>query len=185
MPDVEIAPLNSDRHAVSTLLDIAELQRPAQWQPGELTAILRHQLQAPLSLSLGTLSAQVAHAIRETQPLVEPLLTLDQLLHRPDPPVQLLRLVKQFAKGCRDDPANALPAEIVMLLYYAAIATALTRCGERISNLPDKALRRGVRWVARQGWVDDRSREFLLETLARLDSSELAPGTSIPSPPSA
>ena len=172
MPETSLVPPDANRRAVSTLLEIAQLQRQHRWQPQELASVWRHQLRAPLSLSLGTLSAEAAHQMREARPSVDALLTFEQLLHDPHPPVELLRVVKRFAKNCRNNSADVLPAEIVMLLYYAAITIAWTRCGERISHLSGDTLRRGVRWVARQAWVDDRSRDLLLEAVTRLDSRE-------------
>jgi len=171
MHDASFVPTDADRRAVSTMLDFHQLQRQS-WQPQELADILLHQLSAPLFLSLGTLSGEVTHQLRQSQPALDPLLTLNQLLHLPQPPVELLRLVKRFAKNCRSDPDNPLPAEIVMLLYYASIAVAQTRTDQSISDLPASALHRGLRWVSNQVWVDEQMRDLLRETLTRLDAQD-------------
>src|SRR5215472_4949250 len=94
-----------DPQTMSTMLEFREVHRHA-WAPQELREMLRHQMAAPLHLSMGTLSGEVAHQIKEARPGLDPLLTLHQLLHDARPPVELLKLVKRFAKICRNDPEN-------------------------------------------------------------------------------
>ena len=159
-----------DPRSVSTLLEFREVHRH-EWAPQELRDMLRHQFDAPLQLGLGTLSAEVAHRLRESQPPLDPLMTLGQLLHHPRPPVELLRLVKRFAKMCRSDRANPLPSELVMLLYYASISAALARLDEPISDLPPASLRRGLTWLSDQSWVEQDVKSLLLDGLSRLNRS--------------
>lgn len=164
-----------DRRALSTMLLLRDVYRH-DWSTSELRDMLRHQLAAPLHLSLGTLSGEVAHQIRtaaatvpQPQPPPDPLMTLGQLLHHPAPPVELLKLVKRFAKMCRNDPENPLPSEIVMLLYYASIAVARQRRGEGISDLPPAALRRGLKWLVAQAWVDDETKSLLSDATRAIE----------------
>jgi hypothetical protein len=83
---------------------------------------VRHQLTAPLSMSLGTLSGEVAHRLRESREPMSSMTTLAELLRQARPPLELLRLIKRFAKTCRSDRLQLRsPAELVMLLYYASI----------------------------------------------------------------
>jgi len=168
MSDANLVPADAGRQAVSTFLDLQQFQRH-EWGPTELRDMLRHQLAAPLQLSLGIFSGQVAHEIRQARPAPDPLMTMHDLLHHQKPPLELLRLVKRFAKSCRNDPENPLPGEIVMLLYYASIGMAMMRLGEQISGLPRGALRRGLRWVSSQGWVDDEMRTLLRQAMAGVD----------------
>ena len=90
---------------MSTMLDLRQTHVHA-WRTPELAEMLRHQLSAPLQLSLGSLSAEVAHQLRLSQ--ADPLLTLEQLLGSPQPSVELLKLVKRFAKLCMRDRENPL-----------------------------------------------------------------------------
>ena len=115
------------------------------------------------------LSGEVAHQLGQSSPRLDPLLTLGQLLGHAQPPVELLALVKRFAKLCRSDPDNPLPGELVMLMYYAAIAIAQVRTGQRISELPTAELRRGLRWIAGQAWMEPTTREPLLDAMERLE----------------
>jgi hypothetical protein len=169
-----------DQRALSTMLEFHDVHRHA-WGPQELREMLCHQLAAPLRLSLGTLSGEVAHQISEARPPVEPLLTLRQLLHHPQPPLELLKLVKRFAKLCRSDRHNPLPSEIVMLLYYASIAAALVRTKQQISGVGPTALHRGLTWLGAQPWVDDEMRSLLKEGLNHLPPPSES-GSSAPAP---
>ena len=161
--------LEPDPRSVSTLLNFEDLHRH-QWKPGELADMLRHQLNAPLQMGVGTLSAEVAHQLRKN-PQLNPLMTLSELLALENPPVELLKLVKRFAKICKSDPGNPLPPELVMLLYYAAIAAAIVRLNQRISELQDGQLRRGLRFLAGQAWVAGEVRTLLAEALAQVPES--------------
>lgn len=171
MQDSSIVPPDVDGRVISTLLDFQMLQKQT-WQPEELADILRHQLAAPLYLSLGNFSAEVAQLVHQSTPALDPLVSMKQLLHMPQPPVLLLRLVKRFSKHCLSNPNNPLPAGIVMLLYYAAIGIARTRSGQVISDLPAVELQRGLRWVSNQAWIDEETRVLLRETLKRLEEDK-------------
>ena len=87
---------------------------------------------------------------------------------RDDEEWELLKLVKRFAKICRNDRENPLPSDLVMLLYYASIAAALVRVGGRITELPPPPLRRGIKWLLRQSWLDGDMRALLEQGLERL-----------------
>ena len=163
-----------DPRGLSTMLEFREVQRH-EWQPQELAAMLRHHFDAPLHLSMGTLSAEVAHQLRQANPPLDPLMTLGQLLHHPQPPVELLRLVKRFAKLCRRDPENPLPSEMVMLLYYASIVAAMTRAEDQITELSPASLRRGLRWLSAQTWIDEEMRSLLQDGLNEVADAAMSP----------
>src|SRR5205085_1872867 len=80
------------------------------------------------------------------------------LFRHPNPGVELLAVAKEYAKGCRADPDGPLPPEVATVLYYAAIAAALTRHGVRITGQAPAAVRAGLGWVAAQPWVGDEIR---------------------------
>ena len=159
--------MTSDPPSMSTMLNLNGVNVHA-WGSQELREMLRHQLAAPLQLSLGTLSAEVAHQVKQAG--VDPRMTLDQLLNHPRPPIELLKLVKRFAKMCRRDRENALPSEIAMLLYYASIAAALLRTEQPISDLKPASLQRGMSWLIGQEWLTDDMRSLLKDGLARVQS---------------
>jgi hypothetical protein len=160
-----LSQMQPDPRAMSTLLELGQSRQ--EWAPDELAAMLQHQFAVPLQLGLGTLSAEVVHELRESN--VDPLLTLGELMRIPHPPLRVLRLIKRFAKMCRADKDNALPAEIVMFLYYMSIALALVRDGQRISDLSDQRLRRGLRWLGNISWLDSQTQQIVNEGLRFLD----------------
>ena len=55
------------------------------------------------------------------------LKSFGDLLHHPNPPLELLRLTKDFAKACRLSRSGPLPREIATLLYFASIIVAWVR----------------------------------------------------------
>jgi len=158
---------NSKSAALSSILELQKETAHA-WKTDELGAILKHQLDAPLRLALGNLSAEVAHQLtrfdsRQTEPK-----NLGELLSDKEPPLELLALTKRFAKRCNSDPDAPLPREIAMLLYYAAIAVAKLRHGQKMSALQNETLKRGLEWGRSQPWVDVRLRALLAEGLEQM-----------------
>jgi hypothetical protein len=136
------------------------------WRPDELGALLQHQLCAPVEVDLGTLppsAAQQLKGLSDAEGLL--LKSYADLFRHPRPPLRLLRLVKDFAKAASAAPAGPVPREVAQVLYYASIAAALVRWGERITSLDDEALRCGFRWVQRLSWAE-------AETTALMASAE-------------
>ncbi len=146
------------------------------WGPEELGAMLRHQLEARLSVDLAVAASGLAAAPGEGTPALETRSgswgTYADLFHGAEPPIQLLWLVKDFAKANCCHPASALPNDIATLLYLMSIVAARLHARERISQLTDEELRGGVQWVLGQTWVDERTRGLFVEALRALRSSE-------------
>lgn len=166
-----------ETRGMSTMLEFDAPHRH-DWRPEELRDMLRHQLAAPLQLSLGPMSAEASHAVRLAKPPVDPLLSMGQLFHSAHPPLELLKLVKRFAKMCRGERDNPLPSELVMLMYYMSIAVALVRRDQHLSNLSPASLGRGLGWLAAQPWVDAATRGVLQDALSRVTMT--APAGSEP-----
>jgi len=169
--DSSEAVFQSRAQDLAALLATGE-ERARLWRPDELAAIYRHQLAAPLLADLGGLDPRTAtrwQLVSDAQELR--LNSFSDLLRHPAPPVELLELVKDFAKANLDHPESGLPAEIASTLYYVSIAAALVRRGARISKLPDTSLQRGLAWTREQAWVDETSRELLVLALERMAAS--------------
>ena len=96
------------------------------------------------------------------------LKSFGDLFAHPHPLVELLELVKDFAKEHRTDAESPLPREVATVLYYASIAVALVRCGHRITRHDDTTLRQGFQWCIDQAWVDEPVRNMLHEGMVRL-----------------
>jgi hypothetical protein len=146
------------------------------WRPEELAAIFRHQMSAPMLVDLGSFDAATAARLKtlsDGQSLL--LKSFADLFHHATPPLELLQLVKNFAKANIDHPESGLPGEVASALYYASIASALVHQDTRISQLPDADLRRGFRWLEEQAWLDEKTKNLLAEAEKKLPGSEGAP----------
>lgn len=164
------AVFDTDRKQLATLLDLSP-SAERLWGDDELGAILRHQLTAPMQVDLVNLERGPALKVRnlaEAQGLT--LKSFGDLLAHPKPPVELLKITKDFAKACRLSPHSPMPHEIASVLYFASIASALVRCRRRITGLTNDALAEGFRWVLRQPWLDAPIRNLTEESLLFLKS---------------
>jgi hypothetical protein len=139
------------------------------WRPDELAAVFRHQISAPMLVDLGGFDPRNAARLKlvsEAQGLG--LKSFADLFQHPAPPVELLELVKDFAKANLDHPESGLPAEIASALYYVSIAAALVRRDTRISKLPEADLRRGLTWTGEQAWLDEPTGQLLARALEKI-----------------
>jgi hypothetical protein len=151
----------------------AGAEHARMWRPEELKAIFQHQMSAPVLVDLGGFDPAVAARLKNLTAAQGLLLSsfLDLFLHE-NPPVELLVLTKDFAKANMDHPESSLPGEVAAVLYYAAIAAASVRLGERISQLSDGELRRGLTWAGAQTWVEPRIRQLLLDATAQFPPAQ-------------
>ena len=151
-------------------LDANDAQR--LWRPEELAAIFRHQMSAPVQVDLGNLCNGLAGRVKmsaEAQGLL--LKSFGDLLEHPNPPIELLMLVKEFAKASRNSPDSRIPYDVAAVLYFVCIAAAVVRCGRRISRLGDDELHEGFEWALAQTWLDDPTRAIFWEGLRSLPAN--------------
>jgi hypothetical protein len=168
MEKYEQALMDSDSRGMAALLDAGSDDNRI-WNAAELAAILKHQLSAPIRVDLATLEQRLASQLRlaaESQGLL--LKSFGDLLHHPNPPVELLKLTKDFAKACRLSRGGPLPREIATVLYFTSIVVALTRCQRRITRLEDTDIRKGVEQCLAQNWLDATTRQLLEDGLKAL-----------------
>lgn len=161
---------DTDRRQLATLLDLSP-DAERLWRDEELGALLRHQMTAPMQVDLINLERGLALKVRnlaEAQGLT--LKSFGDLLAHPNPPVELLKITKDFAKACRLSPRSPVPHEIASVLYFASIAAALVRCRRRITGLTNDALAEGFRWVLSRPWLDAPTRALTEESLLFLNT---------------
>jgi hypothetical protein len=84
------------------------------------------------------------------------------LLWHPQPPVEVLRMVKEFAKAGLEGPG--MPRELASVFYFGSIGLAL-RGGVSISTLTTERLREGLLWTAQLPWMADGMRVWLLSLM--------------------
>jgi len=138
---------NLDPSKLARMLAVDDL---ANWTGDDATAILRHQLAAPLLPDLLLVPGAEESRLRAlVQDRPGATSFVDQLttLH---PSLELLQAIKSFARHVHDDPANPLHGTPSDVLYFTAIAAAMLRCNQRITSLGDADLRIGIDWAQRQ-----------------------------------
>ena len=135
------------------------------WAAQDLAAMVRHQLAAPLLVDLEAAfpgeGQRVAALAGTVQP---PVVSFGDLLVHASPPVELLRMVKEMAKRAEGSHEHPLPMEVASYFYFASIAAAQRRTGQRISSLSDDRVREGLAWLLGQAWLDGPARR-IAETL--------------------
>jgi hypothetical protein len=120
---------------------------------------LASAIDAPLEFDLNTRIREATTTYAEASATtLTPPKTFRELLTGPHPPIELLKLAKDFAKTHAKADNGPLPRDIATMLYFANVAVALVRYGERITKLDDDKLRKGVEWAIAQSWLDETSR---------------------------
>ncbi len=160
--------MSVDSRRLAELLEV-DGSRDRVWREDELAAVYRHQLSAGIRCDLVGFDAKLADQVKLVAASTDLILkSYAELFHHPNPPVELLVLVKDFAKRCRMSSASALPPDIASVLYYQSIACAFVRCGRRITALPDDQLRAGFTWGLKRSWLDGPTGELFRECMERL-----------------
>ncbi len=150
-------PANLQSLPPTALAELLSVDQSADqpWSKTEQTQILRHLLSLPVErctcLSPTTDWQGLAQLRQAAAP---PIGSLRQLLDHPTPPQPLLRLVKDFAKFCRDQPDQGIPTEIATALYFVCTAQALLLHHTQITSLDTTNVRQGLQWLAAQTWTD-------------------------------
>lgn len=173
--DSSSAVFKSRAQTLAALLASGE-ERAKLWRAEDLGPMFRHQMSAPILVDLGGFDTGTAARLKQVSEVQGLLLkSFSDLFNHPAPPVELLKLVKNFAKANLDHPESGLPDEISSVLYYASIASALVRLDARISRLPKADLQRGLRWTAELSWLDEATRALLSRASEKLSSGKEAP----------
>jgi hypothetical protein len=139
------------------------------WQPGEREAIWQHQLNTQLQVDLepNRLRSRPSEMLPPEAKIFFKK-SFGELLKHPQPPLELLKLIKDFAKRTLNSNPDPQLQEIVTALYYATYAAGLVRHGRRVGKLSGGELARGFAWALKQSWLDDFTRELVLAAKARL-----------------
>lgn len=95
---------------------------------------------------------------------------LAMLLAHPDPPLELLKCAKDFAKRhLLAKSANSMPSDVSQMIYLAAIAAAFVRWQVMITNLDRASLCRGLLWASTQPWIEASIKRCLAECLTQIN----------------
>ena len=142
------------------------------WSETDLRAMFDELLATPLKINLADLDSCLAEEVRAWcagEDLA--VKTLGDILRHPNPPLGLLRLIKDFAKANIHHYACPWPFEIARLIYYLTNAAAISRRSSSISKLTSAETRQGFMWAVQQPWVDENARQLLSDGLVVLRST--------------
>lgn len=152
----------TDPTRLASMLESQPGDRP--WKADELADVLRHQLAAPAEFGENAVDdACSTPALDASSP--ERGWCINELLLQPNPPINLLTQLKNFAKGQALDPGHVLPQDIAIVLYYAAICSARLHCQQRITELDDRSLATGLSQLMSCTWLDPAIRSMFTESL--------------------
>jgi hypothetical protein len=135
------------------------------WRPEDLGGLLRHQLAQRL--------ADLDLPVRNCPATNAPLVTLSDLFRHPAPPVELLEALKRYGRKHVHRPDARLPDELASALYFASIAAALVRHGQRISKSDDELLRFGFERMLEREWIEKPLRTLFKDGIARLGPQDM------------
>ena len=154
---------------------LAELLRLPQderttWSEQELRQVFAHQLAAPLVVDMRELSPDLPETIESiSSSAAVRLETFGDVLHHERAPIQLLRMIKRFAKTFGADDGGPLPRPVSAVLYLASIAAALVRRQMRITEADDAALAKKFRWARSLVWLDEPTRTLFDQALSAVE----------------
>lgn len=132
------------------------------WEPEELGAVWRHELEAPILFEWAKLDSD--SPARDPSPIPgetssgAPIRSYRDLLHHPTPPLELLIKTKEYAKANETLASRLLPREICTVLYLAAIVVADVRLNTRIARVTQTKIRSGIEWALAEDWLDDQTK---------------------------
>jgi hypothetical protein len=138
------------------------------WNPEEMEAMWLHQLGAEVQTDLtGVEGAGIAKS--QLQEFAGK--SFRQLLQHEQPPIELLRLTKEFAKQTLKDCQEKHLKQLASALYYASYAAGLVRCGTRIGSTKNPDLESGFQWALELPWLDNRTKALLREGLKAISAN--------------
>ena len=129
-------------------------QRDVQWENEELSAMWEHLLAQPLE------NIPAGHALHQG--------TAADLLRSMDPPLETLESLKLEYGTYARSLKSPLPTKISTVFYFATIAAALVRHGQRISTSLDAVLREGFDMTLAESFLDENTRELVSAAAAAL-----------------
>ncbi len=132
------------------------------WHEPEFASVFRHQLQTRLDDDLKTFDPEKTATLLNVDPQTESVPhTFGELIAHPRPSLELLDVMKDFAKQQGAEQDGQLPVEVSKVLYLCAISAALVRRGARITQMSDDSLKQRLAWAAEREWLEGPTRELL------------------------
>lgn len=134
----------------------AEDQKKAELLRDRLAELL------PLDLAMtGVLSQALSFVLEQFRPL--PGSSLRNLLFDPSVDPTVIRQIKERYKERAKSCSSELEREAATVIYYAAIANALTHHGVRITKLSYESLGRSFAELAKSNWLPPDMKQLFVE----------------------
>ena len=145
---------------------------PDAWSEEDLAAMLRHQLEAPLQFDLSSVEMTGRQAKSRDETLTgaakERIKSFEDLLFHQEPPLELLKLSKEFFKRrlrqCKKDSPEW---NVAYLFYLLSILAAGDRI-EQISALTPSELRKAIDWALERKGIEDKTKRLICQGRIRL-----------------
>ena len=149
------------------------------WSPAEMQAMWQHQLSAPVQVDLATLHFSRLAQLSDS-PEVQPFLanSFQHLLNHPSPPIELLKMTKDFAKQVLKSREDTQLNDVAAVLYHAAYAAGILRCQKRLGGMDEAELQRGFKWALTRRWLDESTRQLITQASDSLTSTVKSQPTS-------
>jgi hypothetical protein len=149
------------------------------WSEQDLPAMFRHQLSAPLRLDLGPSLRKIAGSKTRRSNVVNPaaprLESFADLLFASEPPLDLLKLSKDFFKDRTRQYAKGSPEwQFAYLFYLLSVSAAGSRASE-ISSLARCELLAGIKWALQRDWLDQRAIALLSHSQKMIHHTDGSP----------
>jgi hypothetical protein len=138
------------------------------FENAELAAILAHQLRGEVIFELQGLGEGSADLPADCLAIE----SFHELFHQPEPPLELLRLTKDYAKRLIIHPDSGLLTEVARVLYFASIASALVHYRQKITHLTEQEVRDGIRWCLDQPWMHPSLEPIFIDALPFLENDQ-------------
>lgn len=147
----------------------------SSWTEQDLPAMYRHQLSARLESAPS--QSRLPQSGEHVQPSTPALTTLHDVLCCPQPPIALLRSLKDRFKA-QAGPADDRDAEqmVAYLFYLLSIAAAQVKLAARITTLADVDLLRAYDWARVLPFLEQSDRTLLNEARDKLQHRCNTPG---------
>ena len=145
---------------------------PDPWNPDDIAAMVRHQFMAPLDFDLSAVEETKTEGTAPRQTLTQAatahIRTFEDLLFHAEPPLELLRLSKEFFKSRTQSQRKDSPEWQVAYLFYLLSILVGRRRDPRISGLTRAELLRATEWALSRVRVDRKTRKLLAQARKRL-----------------
>jgi len=168
--DAQMAQHNWDQEATQNLSHLmGQSQAPKQWSVEEQKTAYIRLMQLPLSA--------IAQRVRGTEQSIAilsgqmnpPAVTFLDLLRHPKPPLQLLELVKTYAKAAFHT-SQSVPISSSLMLYYLVLSVAYLRHDKKITSLGENVVKENLVDRLSEPWIDKGTAQLLTQALTKFQS---------------